>query len=951
MSAEFQPSVLQSFRLFKDNGANVLQPESPPSTSKLSGATAGITEANDACPQLKFSSLTLDELSAELDRRTKETQRLQEEVENATKLTLERFACTHGSQGYPGKSSHNHNFDDYDSSKDSPTPSPHPPKTSPLACGMYWIPDQCEHKTSSLDKATVNLKTELHKVQMEKDIMSDLRLKDSRTHVVQMEKMLCMLEELQNIKRAGDQKLQQTDEETLSLNKEVETLERNVKEMPHATLSHNKDGQDITTSSDMVVISSQLNQVTELMEESNNGKNKLQEKPFMSQEHPMSEERRGANEPNERIEDLIACLGQEVVLLTEKLSSSKNDSSSLSTKLETLKELAERQTSLHLCQVLELESTLHSHKDKVCCLEQQLIQAQSQLVDIQREREKSLQHVEELHSQICQLKRCGEQQQCELQDEVKVLRGQLEEAREQLRQGKEEKTCLEALLEQRAREGREVQELLEKKTTDLHSRQQEAEQYLAWLEVAQTQCQILQAEGQTVRLQLDDRERMLEVLRSKMESSIQMSEQHSHAINNLHQENSLLSNQLNQHKQEIEQLRVELEMNKSDLAAAEQERRRLRVSVEEQSQHLQEETLKKQQLSSQLAVLQMQFLNLTEEHQQLQQLHIYTSEEHKGVVLKLQGQLRNSHKELDQVRSTLRTLEGADEHGLQVAMEMQKKVTARREQIDSLQSKIQHLEETIEKLHQGKRQQSLEHQHQLQELSFIREEKRQLRREVEALRSKDKQLRERIDKVEAILHKMSESFADCQDFIQLKEQEFFRLKLQHALDLKELQGQNLTAPYAPPPDLDSPSPSALTAPPSSQHAFNTHITQKESPAKEFRSLVKELQGVLSENHRPHTEHASGRSSFLRRRSAPAREHSTSSSDKDKEVKAASRFRRKTCGSEPHIRRMAELNGKMIHNKPHTDTAAGRFSSSLQFLSLGRRSPVHTLLTSDPNSHQ
>lgn len=31
---------------------------------------------------------------------------------------------------------------------------------------------------------------------------------------------------------------------------------------------------------------------------------------------------------------------------------------------------------------------------------------------------------------------------------------------------------------------------------------------------------------------------------------------------------------------------------------------------------------------------------------------------------------------------------------------------------------------------------------------------------------------------------MSESFADCQDFIQLQEQQFFRLKLKHALDLK-----------------------------------------------------------------------------------------------------------------------------------------------------------------------
>lgn len=31
---------------------------------------------------------------------------------------------------------------------------------------------------------------------------------------------------------------------------------------------------------------------------------------------------------------------------------------------------------------------------------------------------------------------------------------------------------------------------------------------------------------------------------------------------------------------------------------------------------------------------------------------------------------------------------------------------------------------------------------------------------------------------------MSESFVHCQDFIQLQEQEFVRLKLQHALDVK-----------------------------------------------------------------------------------------------------------------------------------------------------------------------
>ncbi|XP_074526752.1 coiled-coil domain-containing protein 158-like [Halichoeres trimaculatus] len=954
MSAELQPSVLQSFGLFKNNGASVLQNESPLRQSNVTEATTG-TRTREVCRQQRFHTLSLDELSEELDRRTKETQRLQNEVEHATKLTLERFGCTYSTHSSPGKSSHSHSSDVYNSPGNSSvlsTPQQQA-STQPLVCDLESLsqtgaqeealerviddclqqlsdlqlsktPDLPEQQTFTVDRAIMNLQTRLQEVQLERDALSDLRLKDSRTHVHQMEKMLCMLEELQSIKRAGDQKLRETEEETMALNQKVATLERNLEEMYNRMLSDEKQhGQDFS-------FSNQLNRAADLTEGSRNVTNKLQEGPFLSQEHLGSGESRGANKPKERIEDLIACLGQEMVLLTDKLSSSQNDSASLSVKLQMLKGLAERHTSLQQCQVRDLESTICSHKDQVRRLEQQLLQAQSQLVDAKRDRERSLLQAEELQSRVCQLQRCGEQQQCELQEEVKVLRGQLEAAREQLQRGGEERSCLQVLLEQRAQEGRKSQELLQEKTRELQQRLQETQQFLVRLEVAQTQNQILQAEEETLRLQLDDRDRKLEDLRLEMESSIQMSAQHSCAINNLQQENSLLSNRLNQHKQDMEQLRAELEQKKSELAAADQERRRFKAAVEEQSQRVQEETLKKQQLSKQL-------LTLTEEHRQLQQLHIRTSEEHEGAALELQSQLRNTHKELDRVRSVLRTLEGADGHGLQVAMEMQRKITARREQIDSLQGKIQHLEETVEKLQQEKRQQSLQHQQQLQDLTFIREEKRQLRCELEVLRSKDKQLRERISQLEAILHKMSESFADCQDFIQLQEQDFFRLKLQHALDLKELQGQNVIASKVPPPDPGSPSSSGLPAPPSSQHASNAHVTKESPPVR-----------MISGDHRPHTEHTAARCSFLRRRSAPEKEHVTTA-DKDK---AASRLRRKTCGSKPHV-----LNGKTVNGEFSSDSraiwspAVGKYSSSLQILSLGRRSPVHCLLTSDPHCHQ
>lgn len=52
-----------------------------------------------------------------------------------------------------------------------------------------------------------------------------------------------------------------------------------------------------------------------------------------------------------------------------------------------------------------------------------------------------------------------------------------------------------------------------------------------------------------------------------------------------------------------------------------------------------------------------------DEHTQLRHLHVSVKEEHQGVVLKLRGQLKNAHCELEKVRASLKTLQGADGHG------------------------------------------------------------------------------------------------------------------------------------------------------------------------------------------------------------------------------------------------------------------------------------------------
>ncbi|XP_035999947.1 coiled-coil domain-containing protein 158 isoform X2 [Fundulus heteroclitus] len=608
------------------------------------------------------------------------------------------------------------------------------------------------------------------------------------------------------------------------------------------------------------------------------------------------------------MEDLITSLGQEMATLTDKLSSSKLSGVNLCAKLGLLKHVAERQTSLHHCQISELESALSSHSDKVDYLEKTIVEIKTQLCAVQKERDRSLQQAKELQSQLQQLKSFCEKQRLEHREGTEVLRGQLELSRKQLCTAEEEKSCLQALLEQRSRE-------------------------------------TLQAEHEALRLKLIEREKTIDILRPQVERSLQTAARHSDAITKLQRENSFL---IDRHRHEIQQLKAELVQHQSDL---ERERRELQASLTEQKLRVQEETAEKQRVMKQLELQRGQLFSLTEEHEELRRLHSCKSDEHRGVVLKLQSQLRSAHHELHHTRRGLKTLKAADGHGLRVALDMQKEITARREEADSLQSRIQHLEEKVEKMQQEERRQNLETHRQLQELTFVREEKRQLANELTALRSKDHQLRERINELEAILHKMWESLANCQDFLQLKEQEYFRLKLQHALNLKELPGQNLCAvPTVSPPELNSRTQSAPTAPPSSEHPYTTQIT--EDCACELGSLVKGIQAVSSDNHRPHTDKSAVSSSFHRRRSAPERQDTATIAENEEGVKFCSRLRRKTCSSEPRFLKTTEPNGRTVNNRegPFTSSpvSAAKYTTFPAILSLGRRSPVHSLLTSNPS---
>ncbi|XP_014850780.1 PREDICTED: coiled-coil domain-containing protein 158-like isoform X1 [Poecilia mexicana] len=820
--------------------------------------------ANDAADRVTQSASlslrfnrTLDELSEELNRQTMEIQDIREEIQNAPSGALRRFGSPYRNRS-PERSCHKN-----DSAEESAGFSAHietltqaivdcmdtlkqdevqRDRGSSEMDALENAAEQLSHlqlnkahteeeETFSPQRAIMHLKSKLHEAQMENDALTDLRLKDSRKQVSQMAKMLHLLEELQKVKMSKVWKLPETEEEAFALQREVESLAKCVRRVYH--ILYEKQFGDNSAGNKTVKHQEPQSGYENVHKETD----KQHWTYFRSKDQQRNSEYEGLNN-QERMENLIASLDQEVAMFTDK---SKHP---LCNKLRLLKNLAESQTSVQLCQISELELTVSSYRDKVSYLEKKMLETETELFATHKERDQSLQQVKELQSQLQLLKSVCEKQQLEFREDMKTLRGQLESTRKQLFRAGEEKSCLQMLTEQRSQE-----------------------------------CQILQAE---------------------------------------------------------------LAQQKSEVVRLDRERRELQNSLTDQNQHLHQETLDKQQAVKQMELQRLQLFNLNKQLENLQRLHSCKNEEHEGVVLQLQSQLGSAHDELHKIRRSLRTLKAADGHGLQVALDMQKEITAKREKIDAMQSRIQHLEEKVEKLQQEKCRLNLEAHHQLQDLTFAREEKRQLGSELKALRSKDHQLRERIVELEGILHKMCESLANCQDFLQLREQEHFRLKLQHALNLKELQVGSLCTCSAP-SDLNCRTRSVQSAPPSPRLSFNTQI--KESSKCERRALVKEKQA----DDRPH----SSKYAASRRMSAPERPHAAAASAEDEEgLKDCSSVRRKTFDSKQRFLEATELDGQTVNNRDGLLTSSPVISAKYNTfpLSLSRRSPVHTLLTSDPNSY-
>uniref|UniRef100_A0ABI7YMA7 Coiled-coil domain containing 158 n=1 Tax=Felis catus TaxID=9685 RepID=A0ABI7YMA7_FELCA len=770
-----------------------------------------------------------------------------------------------------------------------------------------------------LRQSVIDLQTKLQEMQMERDAMADIRRRESQSQEDLRNQLQNTVHELEAAKCLKEDMLRDSNTQIEQLRKMMLSHEGVLQDIRSVLVDFEEaSGKKIYEHDSMSTLHfrNMGSAISKILRELDTEISYLKGRIFPVEEQLEALKSESQNkielllqQHQDRIEQLISEHEIEITGLTEKASSARSQANSIQSQLEIIQEQARNQNSMYMRQLSDLESTVSQlrselreakrlyedkadlHKrEKELSLEKEQNKrlwdrdtGNSITIDhLRRElddRNMELQRLEALLKAMkseCQGQM--ERQMAAIQgkneslEKVSSLTAQLESTKEMLRKVVEELTAKKMTLESSERTVSDLTASLQEKEraieatnseiTKLRSRVDLKLQELQHLKTEGDHLRNVQTECEALRLQMAEKDKVIEILRQQIENMTQLVGQHGRTAGAMQVEKAQLEKEINDRRLELQEFKIlkdkkdakirELEARVSDL---ELEKVKLVNAGSERLRAVKDIRQERDQLLNEVKTSRNELHSLSEDYEVLKRNFRNKTEEMEATTNKLKMQLKSAQSELEQTRNTLKSMEGSDGHAMKVAMGMQKQITAKRGQIDALQSKIQFLEEAMTTANKEKHFLKEEKNKLSQELSTVATEKNKMAGELEVLRSQERRLKEKVANMEVALDKASLQFAECQDIIQRQEQESVRLKLQHTLDVKELQGPGYTSNTSVKPRLLQPSSATRSHSnvPSSQStaSFLSHHslkpnTLKEDPTRDLKQLLQELRSVINE---------------------------------------------------------------------------------------------------------
>ncbi|KAM6440992.1 coiled-coil domain-containing protein 158 isoform 3-T3 [Liasis olivaceus] len=772
--------------------------------------------------------------------------------------------------------------------------------------------EQNEQQKFTLRQSIIELQTSLQDVMREKDSINELRRKESQTQEDLSSRLRATVDELQTASLLQDEMLKESSSQVEHLKKLVQAHDVVFEELRNLLLRHgdssNRKMYEYESVPNLRVsnLPSAFAKVLQKLE-TEILRLKTRFAPLEEQIEMMNRESQSKTEVllqqhQDTMERLIGEHEQELEVLNETVKASRSHASNIQSQMEIIQEQARNQNSLYKRQISQLEGMVSQLRSELR-EERGMSQDKAELhkkdteLNVEREQNKRLwdrdtgssitiDHLRrELDNRNMELQRMDSivkslQMECQGQMErqmsairekneslerVASITAQQESTKEMLHKVVEELTDRKVSLESAERqisdltcslqEKEKVIELTNEEIQKLRGRVDSKLQELQQLKSESDHLRSVQSDCESMKIQVMEKEKVIEILQKQIESMTEIVSQHSRTAGAMETEKSQLLKEVSDKKLELHELKIlhdkkdnnirELEASLSDM---ELEKVKLMNVCSERLRVLKEMKLEREELVNEIKTSRIELTALAEEAEVIKSDYREKNEDMEATVSKLKLQLKSAQIELEQTRATLKTMEGADGHAMKVAMGMQKQITAKRGQIDALQSKIKFLEEAMTNATKEKHYLKEERNRLSHELTCMAALNNKLAGELEILKSQDKRLKDKLVTMEAALDKASLQFAECQCIIQRQEQEVMRFKLQHTLDVKELQGPGYTLGSSLMRNLPHSS-----STPSSQN-FAGHLSHmpsklsytKEDPLQDLKQLLQDLRNTIDE---------------------------------------------------------------------------------------------------------
>ncbi|XP_048338667.1 coiled-coil domain-containing protein 158-like [Sphaerodactylus townsendi] len=477
-----------------------------------------------------------------------------------------------------------------------------------------------------------------------------------------------------------------------------------------------------------------------------------------------------------------------------------------------------------------------------------------------------MEYQEQMERQISAIKEKNESV-----EKVASLTAQQESIRDMLRGVVKELTEKKINLESAERQVADLTKCLQEKEIEIQLTNEEIQMLQGRVDSNQRELQQLKSEGhhlqsvksdcEAFKLQVKEKEKIIEILQKQIDNMTQMVGQHGRTAGAMEMEKSQLLKEISDKKQELQELKLSQDHKDSQireleasLSEMELDKVKLANMNAERLRSMKELILERDNLVTAVKCSRFELAALAEKSDVAKNDYRIKNEELETTVTKLKAQLKSAQIELEQTRATLKTVEGSDGHAMKVAMGMQKQITAKRGQIDALQSKIKFLEEAMTNATKEKHCLKEERNRLSQELSCLASLNNKMAGELEILRSQDKRMKEKLHTMEAASNKASVQFAECQCIMQQQEQEMMRFKLQHALEVKDLQGPCFTRGSSCVKMRHSVLPHSHPCSTPSSESFAGHMTlmlprastAKEDPLRDLKQVLHELRTTVDE---------------------------------------------------------------------------------------------------------